>query len=126
MARSKEGSTALDAILNRVELFGALEQTIRAQPSNIGAGSTMGDSAAGSEALVQANLTDPAPGLEQEKDMRAKDRENAMVLVHELIRNRVGLQFFDLLIPPDFLIHLKHLRAQPVPRTADISQAHHI
>ena len=116
MARSKKGSTALDAILNRVELFGALEQTIRGQSSLVGAGSHIGDSAVDSEATRSANYTDPGPRLEQEEDMRLKDRENAMVLVHELIRNRVGLQFSDLLIPPDILLQLGLLPARPVRR----------
>ncbi|KAL9121312.1 MAG: hypothetical protein Q9187_002135 [Circinaria calcarea] len=88
MARSKEGSTALDSILNRVELFGALEQTIRGQSSLAGARSHVGNSAVVSEGMPSVNFTDPVPRLDQEEDMRLKDRENAMVLVHELIRNR--------------------------------------
>ena len=118
MARSDEGSTALDAILNRVELFGALEQTIRGQSSLVGTTSPTEDPAVVVEALTPANLTDPVPRLEQEEDMQAKDRENAMVLVHELIRNRVGLQFFGFLIPPDSLSYLELFRPRPIQRNS--------
>lgn len=96
-ARTPEGSTALDTALRQVEVFGALEATIRGQ-SNLLAlqSSASADSSGSSERSASA---------EREAEMQAKDRENAMVLVNELLRNRVRLQIPSLYLfqPQDLL-----------------------
>ena len=104
MARSAAGSAAIDAALQQVEFFAALEQTIRGQSSLSNTGSSVPARRSLSETVTPERSTEPESMSSQEKDMRAKDRENAMVLVHELLKNRVGYRFFDLTFPPEFLL----------------------
>ncbi|MCJ1472781.1 hypothetical protein MMC13_001430 [Lambiella insularis] len=84
-ARTPEGSAALDTALQQVEVFGALEATIRGQSNLLATqpGASVGSPDSQGEGL----------SAEREAEMRAKDRENAMVLVNELLRNGVRLQF---------------------------------
>ncbi|KAL8752566.1 MAG: hypothetical protein Q9184_005685 [Pyrenodesmia sp. 2 TL-2023] len=74
MARSKEGSTAVSEVLQQMEVFGALVSTVTGQAIN-GHGNP------------NTSSTDSEPPSEQERDMQAKDRENALVLINELLKN---------------------------------------
>ena len=89
-ARTKEGSLAIDAVLE-VSVLDALEGTIRG---------TLGRPLAGPSRSVDAEeVTEsetavthtPDPGVEKGASVNAKDRENAVVLVNELLKNRVSL-----------------------------------
>lgn len=92
MARSHEGSVAVNSILQQVEVFGALVETITGQPL-----------VAGTEDSHPAieDDTDASPSesgetrSEQESEIRTRNRENAMVLVNELLKNSVRIGFFD-------------------------------
>ena len=104
MARSAAGSTAVDAALQQVEVFGALEQTIRGQSSLLDAQSSVSARRSPLEAITPEGSTELGSMSGQERDMGAKDRENAMVLIHELVKNRVGLKFFDLIFSPKLFL----------------------
>ena len=104
MARSAPGSAAVDTALQNVEVFGALEQTIRGQSSLLDARSSASVRRSQSEAVTSEGSTELESMSGQEREMRAKDRENAMVLVHELVKNRVGFRFFDLTLSPELLL----------------------
>lgn len=93
MARSKEGSAAVSEVLQQMEVFGALVTTITGQTMN-GHGSptsqhpnTGNTSGSGSRSGIGRPLS------EQERDMQAKDRENALVLVNELLKSTVRFDF---------------------------------
>lgn len=76
MARSVEGSMAASHVLQQLEVFGVLVSTITGQPTN---GNPLADTG-----------NDGGSGNDE---MRAKDRENALVLVNELLKNSVRLDF---------------------------------
>lgn len=88
MARSKEGSAAVSDVLQQVEIFGPLVETImgRVTPEDEGEGS------------------EGEPESKQQKSMNAKDRDNARVLVSGLLKNRVRLRISDLDFPLDTLL----------------------
>ena len=78
MARSVQGCKAIDAILHHVEVFGALEQAIHGQT-----GST-------DSQTYMPGINEPSLPRGQETEMKAKNRENAMVLISEMLKNTVG------------------------------------
>ena len=86
-ARTEEGSLAMDAVLE-VNVLDALEGTIRGTLGRTLAGSTAGEEEAEPENTFAAAL---APRAENEAEMKVKDRENAMILVNELLKGRVSL-----------------------------------
>ena len=77
MARSKEGSIAVSNVLQQLEVFGILITTITGQPTN------------GHQPADDNNNNNSASN----EQMRTKDRENALVLVNELLKNSVRLDF---------------------------------
>ncbi|KAL8697182.1 MAG: hypothetical protein Q9201_007261 [Fulgogasparrea decipioides] len=86
MARSQEGSAAVSEVLQQLEVFGILVSTITGQlDSNTSAQSVPAGPSGGSSTDAQS--------IQQLELMRAKDRENALVLVNELLKNSVRLDF---------------------------------
>ncbi|KAL9047130.1 MAG: hypothetical protein Q9206_006892 [Seirophora lacunosa] len=92
MARSKEGSAAVSEVLHQMEVFGALVTTITGQSTNgHGSPSAQQRSNTGNTSRSGSNSSDTRS--EQEREMQAKDRENALVLVNELLKNTVRFDF---------------------------------
>ena len=87
MARSREGSAAVSDALQQVEVFGPLVETVMGRV-------TPEDEREGAER---------DPESEQQKLMKAKDRDNARVLVGELLKNRVRLRISSLDFPLETL-----------------------
>ncbi|KAL8687686.1 MAG: hypothetical protein Q9218_006210 [Villophora microphyllina] len=91
MARSREGSAAVSDVFQQLETFGILVSTITGQSTNgsgVPAGTighTRDDS--GSSSGSSGNRS------EQEREMAEKDRENALVLVNELLQHSVRVDF---------------------------------
>ncbi|KAL8695741.1 MAG: hypothetical protein Q9224_003194 [Gallowayella concinna] len=86
MARTREGSVAVSEVFQRLEVFSVLVTAITGQSTN------------GSEdpASVQGTTSDSSGSdgrPEQTREMEVKDRENALVLVNELLRHTVRLNF---------------------------------
>lgn len=100
MARTREGTIAINNVLRRVEVFGALVEIITGQPI----AGEVGSSSAAAEPESGSEPSDPGARAEQQEEMRIRDRENAMVLINELLKNSVRLAFLDsnvwLDIPP--------------------------
>lgn len=124
MARSKEGSAAVNAILQQVEVFGALVETVTGHSisSPPTAGATAGtEPILSTEASTNAVRT-PSPDsqssnavavavaapAETEKTssssstlsstgttIAARNRENALILINELLRHSVRIGFLD-------------------------------
>ncbi|KAL8837183.1 MAG: hypothetical protein Q9170_002645 [Blastenia crenularia] len=102
MARSREGTAAVGEALQQMEVFGALVTAITGQPTNGHTGTTerrstgprLSDSSSGSETRS-----------EREREMQAKDRENALVLVNELLRNTVRIDFLFVSVLRRLLSH---------------------
>ena len=90
-SRTAEGSIAIDTALEQVEVFGALEATIHGDSTLVTALSSSAV-AVTSNAAESPESIDSKPSAEHEAEMRVKDRENAMVLVNELLKNRVRCQ----------------------------------
>ncbi|KAL8980636.1 MAG: hypothetical protein Q9177_005821 [Variospora cf. flavescens] len=94
MARSTEGSAAVSEVLQQMEVFGVLVTTITGQSIN-GHGSPPSRST--QQRPNTGNTSSGGSGSdtrsEQEREMQAKDRENALVLVNELLKNTVRLDF---------------------------------
>lgn len=65
------------------EVFGALVTTVTGQPTN-GQGTGAQD---GRSRLSDSSTGSSEARSEQEREMQAKDRENALVLVNELLKN---------------------------------------
>ncbi len=100
MARSKEGAAGINSILGRVEILGALVETITGQSMAVEV--ERGSAVPGPD--VQESGSDPTGrGMmtDQKEEMKTRDRENAMVLVHELLKNNVRLAFLDPNVWPD-------------------------
>lgn len=86
IARSKEGSDAIVDLLREAELSNALIEVIGSKETGINeAISTEPDSAV---SITEAGTTELRP--EQQKDMETKDRDNALVLVSEVLKNSVS------------------------------------
>lgn len=91
IARSKEGTAAINSILGRVEVFGALVETITGtiMAAEVENSTVVSEPDSGSESI------EPGIRSNQKEEMRIRDRENAMVLVNELLKNSVRLAFLD-------------------------------
>ncbi len=91
MARSREGSLAVSEVVQAVDVFQSLVETITGQPFVGESGGQASRVTAGEEA---EDLVGRAGGIEQERQMRARDRDNALVLVSELLKNTVSIRRF--------------------------------
>lgn len=91
MARSKEGTAAINRVLGRVEVLGALVETITGKPMAVEAENRTiaSEPGSGSESV------EPGIRPNQKEEMRMRDRENAMVLISELLKNSVRLAYLD-------------------------------
>jgi hypothetical protein len=104
MARSEKGSAVAEALLDQVEVYGALEAAIRGEEAGspqAGAASSAGGPGPSPEPEAGSGRV-PSEGTRGE--MQAKDRENAMVLVGELLKHGVGPRFYGVFIPLPFLL----------------------
>ena len=90
-SRTVEGSIAIDTALQQVEVFGALEATIHGDSTFVAALSNS-PVVVTSDAAESPESIESKPSAENEAEMRVKDRENAMVLVNALLKNRVRSQ----------------------------------
>lgn len=95
MARSREGSAAVNTILQEVEVFGALVETLTGRPIAVGTEEigTVAEADLGT-LPVEPSETETSSG--QGTEIRARNRENAMVLINELLKNSVRIGFLDL------------------------------
>ena len=100
IARSGRGRPLISNVVSDVTVFGALEKAIRGDPYD-----TQAESASLSASPLSAYASpvalSPQSGgsAQQQREIRSKDRQNAMILVNELLRNGVGLQIFGFFIP---------------------------
>ena len=106
VARSQEGSTAIHGVVSDVSVFSALEATVRGESSQSSSGQRSSTASTPLRDVVSPLSADSptGPSLQESQEMGVRDRQNAMVLVNELLRNGVGLQLFDLFIPLERLI----------------------
>lgn len=86
MARTREGSAAVSEVFQQLEVFGVLVTTITGQSTN-------GSERRASGPTTMSDNSDSDSRPEQVEEMKAKDRENALVLVNELLRHTVRLDF---------------------------------
>lgn len=91
VARSKEGTTAINRVLGRVEFLGALVETITGKSMAV----EVDNRTIASELESGSESTEPGIRPNQRDEMRMRDRENAMVLVSELLKNSVRLAYLD-------------------------------
>lgn len=91
MARSNEGTAAINRVLGRVEFLGALVETITGKSMAV----EVDNRTAASEPGSGSEPTEPGMRPNQREEMRMRDRENAMVLVSELLKNSVRLAYLD-------------------------------
>lgn len=103
MARSREGTVAVSEALQQMEVFGALVTTITGQPTNGQTTSTPERPRTGSTRLSGGSSSGSEVRSEQEREMQAKDRENALVLVNELLKNTVRIDSLFISILRRFL-----------------------
>ena len=86
MARNPNGAVLLSGLVTEADLFTALEEAITGRAPEL-------ESPASATTMSDPN-TQMSPGQPQPTaDMRAKDRDNAMILVNELLQHCVGLHF---------------------------------
>lgn len=110
MARSKEGSAAVSDVMHVVDVFRPLVETITGKTfvrgTDDGALEALADQAGlgGEVGELEAREGE----TEQERQMRARDRDNALVLVSELLRNRVSYTLVDFqsLLQPEQELYL--------------------
>lgn len=100
MARSREGSAAVNVLLQQVEVFGALVETVTGQPIGMANRYSAATAEAGASTLIPEH-GEATVRPDQETEMKARDRENAMVLINELLKNSVRIGFHDLSIRLD-------------------------
>ena len=91
IARSKEGTAAINRVLGRVEFVGALGETITGKSIAV----EVDNRTIASELESGSESTEPGIRPNQRDEMTMRDRENAMVLVSELLKNIVMLDYLD-------------------------------
>lgn len=111
MARSQQGSAAVNVILQQVEVFGALVETVTGH--SISSAPTAGTEPISTEVSTNAvrkpspnyesssavaaaaETTSRSPNSSSTSTITARNRENALILIHELLRNSVRIGFLD-------------------------------
>ena len=88
MARSKEGGDAIVDLLRDAELSNTLVEVIGSKEA--GKIKTMSAEPDTAISITEAKTTELSPG--EEKDMAINDRDNALVLLSELLKNSVSAQ----------------------------------
>lgn len=91
VARSREGTAAINRVLGRVEVLGALVETITGKSMAV----EVENRTIASEAGSASDAGEPGIRANQREEMRIRDRENAMVLISELLKNSVRLAHLD-------------------------------
>ena len=100
VARSERGRQLVSSVVTDISVFGALEQAVKG-----GSDELQADTATLSASPLSAHASPISPGsrssgsAQQEQEMKLKDRQNAMILLNELLRNGVGFQLFDFFVP---------------------------
>ena len=89
MARSQEGSEILQSVIAQYSVVAALEDTIRGEKSSNGK-SARGSPTSNSPKSVHSGPVTPDSQPEITEAQRAKDRENVMVLINELLKHQVS------------------------------------
>lgn len=93
MARTNEGAVGLGFLLTDKEVFEALQATVRGRPTSLHTQATLATTESGPDAADSASSE---AGLRVESDAMMKlgiCRDNAMVMVHEVLKNEVGYPF---------------------------------
>ena len=103
MARSTGGSAAIEPVLQEIEVLGALEATVRGEVYAV-EGTEHGSFSTLESEAPMGDTGEVGSQPRQSATMARRDRENAMVLVNEILKNRVGLRFFGLMLPPELLL----------------------
>ena len=91
IARSKEGTAAINSVLGRVEVLGALVETITGKSMAV----EVENRTVASEAGSGSESNEPKTRPNQKEEMRMRDRENAMILINELLKNSVRPTYLD-------------------------------
>ena len=91
MARSEQGSSAVNDILQRVEVFRPLVETMTGQSMAVG---THGQSTQVENEPVMSDAD--ARSAPQDSEVRERDRENVMVLISEVLSNKVKQFQFEM------------------------------
>lgn len=111
MARSQQGSAAVNVILQQVEVFGALVETVtghsissaptaRTEPisTEVSTNAVRKPSPnyeSSSAVAAAAETTSRSPNSSSTSTINARNRENALILINELLRNSVRIGFLD-------------------------------
>lgn len=113
MARSKEGSAAVNVILQQVEVFGALVETVTGHsicsaptagtepisieaPTNAARTSSTDSEPSNAVAAAAAEATGRSSYSSSTSTIAARNRENALILINELLRHSVRIGFLDI------------------------------
>ena len=105
VARSQEGSTIIHGVISDFSVFSALEATVRGESGqSSGQRSSVAGTPPGDVVSPLSAGSPSGPTTQESQEMRVRDRQNAMILVNELLRNGVGLHFLDLFIPLERLL----------------------
>ena len=97
VARNPLGSTMTETLLQNAEVFNAVEETIGDQNRAASSPTLVQGQAGMGSAQVSADIAIDASSAAQQRfeparEMKTKDRENVMVLLSELLKNRVRHQ----------------------------------
>lgn len=111
MARSDEGSAAINVILQQVEVFGALVETVTGhsicsaptadtEPIPIEASTnavrtSSPDSESSNAVVAPAGTTSRSSNSPSTGTIAARNRENALILINELLRHNVRIGFLE-------------------------------
>lgn len=112
MARSHEGSAAVNVILQQVEVFGVLVETVTGHPicsaptargtepistetSTNAIRTPSPNSEPSSAVAAAAETTSESSNSSSASTIAARNRENALILINELLRNSVRIGFLD-------------------------------
>ena len=100
MARTLKGRAMIGNVVSDVAVFGALEQTIKGVDLH---GQAQLPARSASPSSKFASLISPSPQAtdspQRQDERKQHDRQNAMIMVNELLKNGVGYQIFDFLVP---------------------------
>lgn len=100
MAQTPRGRAMISNVVSDIAVFGALEQTIKGTvPEGPAEMQTLPTSPSSMFASSISPSPQPAGSTQGNNARKLHDRQNAMIMVHELLKNGVGFQVFDFLIP---------------------------